>query len=161
MGLELVDISVLRVCKIQIVELAGLADHYFLSESNTLSHSVGWGPNGLEIRGRVRVTSIEKNRIKRFLSASRYDIAVNNCEHFANYVAHGLAFSSQQHTWWKELSAKAISILQPTQDRQSNISDVIGRDVSKVLNQSLRQAKIHKANQDRIDFWKERGVHLD
>ena len=161
MGLEVVDISVLHVCKIKIAVLAGLADHYFLSEHNNLDHSVGWGPAGLEIRGRVRVTKAEQQRIARFVAAARYDIAMNNCEHFANYVAHGLALSTQQQTWWKDLSAKTIRILQLTQDTHSNISDAIGCEVADVLNENLRQAKIRKANQDRIAFWEARGVRLD
>lgn len=161
MGLEVVEISVLHVRKIKIAVLAGLADHYFLSEHNNLDHSVGWGPAGLEIRGRVRVTKAEQQRIARFAAAARYDIAMNNCEHFANYVAHGLALSTQQHTWWKDLSAKTIRILQLTQDTHSNISDAIGCEVADVLNENLRQAKIRKANQDRIAFWEARGVRLD
>ena len=161
MGLEVVDITVLKVCKIRIAVLAGLADHYFLSEQNDLDHSVGWGPAGLEIRGRVRVTESEQQRIDRFVAAARYDIAMNNCEHFANYVAHGLALSSQQHIWWKDLSAKTIRILQPTQDKHCNISDAIGREVADVLNENLRQAKIRKAKQERIAFWEARGVRLD
>ena len=161
MGLEVVDISVLRVCKIKIAVLAGLADHYFLSEHNNLDHSVGWGLAGLEVRGRVRVTKKEQQRIERFVAAARYDIAMNNCEHFANYVAHGLALSTQQHTWWKDLSAKTIRMLQPSQDTNSNISDAIGREVADVLNENLRQAKVRKANQERIAFWEARAVRPD
>jgi hypothetical protein len=161
MGLEVVDNSVLKVCKTKIAVLARLADHYFLSERNNLDHSVGWGPAGLEIRGRVRVTKSELQRIERFLGAARYDIAMNNCEHFANYVAHGLALSTQQHTWWKDLSAKTIRILQPTQDKHSNISDAIGRKVANLLNENLRQARIRNANEERIAFWEARGVRLD
>ena len=86
---------------------------------------------------------------------------MNNCEHFANYVAHGLALSTQQHTWWKDLSAKTIRILQPIQDKKSNISDSIGREVADVLNENLRQAIIRKANQERNSFWEDRGVHFD
>jgi hypothetical protein len=161
MGLVVVDNSVVKVCKTKIAVLACLADHYFLSERNNLDHSVGWGPAGLEIRGRVRVTKSEQQRIERFIAAARYDIAMNNCEHFANYVAHGLALSTQQHTWWKDLSAKTIRILQPTQDKHSNISDAIGREVANLLNENLRQARIRNANQERIAFWEARGVRLD
>ena len=160
MGLKVVDISVLQVCKTKIAVLAGRADHYFLSERNSLDHSAGWGPAGLEIRGRVRVTKSEKLRIERFVAAARYDIAVNNCEHFANYVAHGLALSTQQHIWWKDLSAKTILILQPTQDKHSNINDAIGREVADFLKENLRQARIRHANQERIAFWEARGVRL-
>ena len=161
MGLEVVNISGLKVCKIKIAVLAGLADHYFLSKHNNLDNSVGWGPAGLEVRGRVRVTKTEKQRIECFVAAARYDIAMNNCEHFANYVAHGLALSTQQHTWWKDLSAKSIRMLQQSQDIHSNISDAIGQEVADILNENLRQAKICKANQERINFWEARGVSPD
>ncbi len=161
MGLEVVGISVLQVSKIKITVIARLADHYFLSEHNNLDHSVGWGPAGLEVRGLVRVTKTEQQRIERFVAAARYDIAMNNCEHFANYVAHGLALSTQQHTWWKDMSAKTIHMLQPSQDKHSNISDAIGCAVADVLNENLRQAKIRKANQERTAFWGTRGDRPD
>ncbi|HBR73302.1 MAG TPA: hypothetical protein DEA78_06165, partial [Cyanobacteria bacterium UBA11159] len=64
-------------------------------------NSVGLGPTGLELRGRVKVTQPEIDRIERFMAAARYNIAINNCEHFANYVVYGLNLSSQQHVWWK------------------------------------------------------------
>jgi hypothetical protein len=161
MGLEVVEISGLQVCKFKIALLGRLAHHYFLSEHNNLDHSIGWGPAGLEVRGRVRVTRSEQQRIERFVATARYDIAINNCEHFANYVAHGLALSTQQHTWWKDLSAKTIRMLQPSKDTHSNISDAIGREVADVLNENLWQAKIRKANQDRIAFWEARAVRPD
>lgn len=34
------------------------------------------------------------------MSAAEYSIAINNCEHFANYVLHGLSYSSQENTRW-------------------------------------------------------------
>jgi len=161
MALEVVSISRLQVCRIKIAVLASLADHYFLSEHNRLDRSVGWGPAGLKIQGRVRVTKLELQRIERFIAAARYDIAINNCEHFANYVAHGLALSIQQHTCWKDLSAKTIRILQPTQNKHRNISDAIGQEAANVLNENLRQAKIRNANLEKIAFWEARGVRLD
>jgi len=57
MSFELVESSVLKVCKICIHELAGLAARYFLSEFGSLENSVGWGSTGLELREKVRVTS--------------------------------------------------------------------------------------------------------
>ena len=56
MKFEIVDTSVLQVFKIQIVELAGLADHYYLSQTPSLYNSLGWGANGLELRGLVKIT---------------------------------------------------------------------------------------------------------
>jgi hypothetical protein len=121
MGFEVVELSALNIYKISIHRLAGLADHYFLSELDMMTNSVGWGPNGLELQGKVRVTSPELERIARFMAVAKYDISLNNCEHFANYVLHGLNFSSQQHSWWKSLGANVIGVLQPTQ----SISEII------------------------------------
>jgi hypothetical protein len=148
-----VESSVLKICKIPIKELVGFADHYYLSETPGLDHSVGWGSNGLELHGVVSVTPEELDRINKFISAAKYNIAINNCEHFANYVFHGINFSSQQHTWWKCLSADIISLLQPAQGISENYNSFMSHQIAEVLNESLRQAKIDKANQDRIEFW--------
>lgn len=156
MSFELVESSVLRVCKSYIHELAGLADHYFLSEFNSPDNSVGWGPSGLELRGKVRVTSQEMERVERFMEVAKYNICLNNCEHFANYVLHGLNFSSQQHVWWKALGASVISFLQPTQSTSENYHSHIHREISEVLNTNLRQAKIDRANRESIEFWQDR-----
>lgn len=86
MGIELVSSSVLKVFKIPIDSLVGLADHYYLSETSGLHNSIGWGSNGIELRGTVRMTQQEVERMERFLQASKYSIATHNCEYFANYV---------------------------------------------------------------------------
>jgi hypothetical protein len=160
MSFELVESSVLRVCKISMRELVGLADHYFLSECNHPDNSVGWGPTGLELRGKVRITSREMERIEKFTAVARYNIALNNCEHFANYVLHGLPLSSQQHVWWKDLGANIISLLQPTQSVGENYHSHMSKQIAEVLNENLRQAKIERTNRQRIEFWKARGVDL-
>ncbi len=160
MSFELIESSVLRVCKICIHELAGLADHYFLSEFDSFDNSVGWGPSGLELRGKVRITSQEMERIERFMTIAKYNICLNNCEHFANYVLHGLNFSSQQYVWWKTLGASVIGFLQPAQSASENYHSHMSRQISKALNENLRQAKIESANRERIEFWKARGVDV-
>ncbi|GAB4352892.1 MAG: hypothetical protein Fur0042_21530 [Cyanophyceae cyanobacterium] len=160
MSFELTESSVLRVCKTPIHGLVGLADHYFLSEFNSLNHSLGWGPNGLEVRGRMRTTSQEMGRVKRFMAAAKYNICLDNCEHFANYVLYGLNLSSQQGLWWKNLGASVISLLQPTQSVSENYHSHISRQISEVLNENLRQAKIERANRERIEFWKARGIEI-
>ncbi len=40
MSFELVESSVLKICKICIHELVGLADHYFLSEFNNIDNQI-------------------------------------------------------------------------------------------------------------------------
>jgi hypothetical protein len=154
MSFELIEPSVLRVCKICIHELAGLADHYFLSEFNDFDNSVGWGASGLELRGNVQITSQEMERAERFTAVAKYNICLHNCEHFANYVLHGLNFSSQQHVWGKTLGASIISFLQPTQSVSENCHNHMSRQISEVLNENLRQSQIERANHERIEFWK-------
>lgn len=158
MRFEVVGSSVLKLFKVPIQELAGFADHYYLAETANLYNSVGWGSRGLELQGVVRITPKEIERVKRFMSVARYSIAVNNCEHFANYVLHGINLSSQQHTWWKCLGAEVISLLQPVQGLQDSHSSFMSQQVAEVLSENLRQVKIEKANRERIDFWKFRGI---
>ena len=86
MGFEVVESSVLKVYKVPIQELFGFADHYYLAENANLHNSVGWGPSGLELRGLVKITPQELERVERFMSVAKYSISINNCEHFANYV---------------------------------------------------------------------------
>jgi hypothetical protein len=161
MGFEIVESSVLKVFKIPIQELAGLADHYYLAETSSLHNSVGWGAKGLELRGVVKITQQEFERVERFISVAKYSIAINNCEHFANYVLHGINLSSQQHTWWKCLGAEIISLLQPVQSVGGNYNSFIGHQVAEMLNENLRQAKIERANRERIEFWKSRGIDVE
>jgi Lecithin retinol acyltransferase len=160
MSFELVESSVLRIHKIGINELAGLADHYFLSEFNNIDNSVGWMPNGLDLRGKVRITLQEIERVEKFMAVAQYNISLNNCEHFANYVLYGLNFSSQQYVWWKNLGSSAVSFLQPTQSENENYQKYMNNQISDVLNENLRQAKIDRANLDRIDFWNERAAEI-
>jgi hypothetical protein len=79
----LVEHSNLRVCRFRLKETLGLAYHYYLSEQRDFAQSLGWGPTGLEVQGRVHVTAKELERVERFIAAERYSIAANNCEHFA------------------------------------------------------------------------------
>jgi hypothetical protein len=113
-----------------------------------------------ELQGKVRVTPQEMERIDRFMAAARYNLSLNNCEHFANYVLHGLNFSSQKQVWWKSLGASVIRTLQPTQSTGDNYYSHMCNQVAEVLNESLRQAIIEKANRERIEFWRARGVDV-
>lgn len=160
MGFEIVESSVLKVFKVPIQELAGFADHYYLAETPNLYNSLGWGSSGLELRGRVKITLQELERVEKFMLVAKYSISVNNCEHFANYVLHGINLSSQQHTWWKCLGAESISLLQPVQSVTDNYNSFKSQQIAEVLNENLRQAKIEKANRERIEFWKSRGIDI-
>jgi hypothetical protein len=94
------------------------------------------------------------------MSVAKYSIAVNNCEHFANYVLYGINLSSQQHTWWKCLAAEVISLLQPVQGALDNHNSFMSQQIAQVLNENLRQAKIERANRERIKFWKNREIDV-
>jgi hypothetical protein len=152
MGFEIVESSVLKVFKKPIQEFVGLADHYYLAETPSSLNSLGWGPNGLELRGTIKITEQELERVERFMLSARYSIAINNCEHFANYVIHGINLSSQQYTWWKSLGAEVISFLQPVQSKRANYNSFMARQISEVFQENLRQARIEKANRERNEF---------
>jgi len=161
MGFEVVESSVLKVCKVPIQGLVSFADHYYLAENANLYNSVGWSPSGLELRGLVGITPQELERVERFMSVAKYSIAINNCEHFANYVLYGINLSSQQHTWWKCLGAEIVSLLHPVQGVRDNYNSFISQQIADVLNENLRQAKIERANRERIEFWKNRGIDVE
>lgn len=161
MPFQIVESSLLKVFKIPIQELAGFADHYYLAETSSIYNSVGWGAKGIELRGTVRITKPEIERIEHFMSIAKYNIAVNNCEHFANYVLYGINLSSQQYTWWKSLGAELIRLLQPVQSVNENHNSFVNQQIADVLAENLRQAKIEKANQQRIHFWQERGIEVN
>lgn len=158
MGFEVVDSSVLKTFKKAIA--AGLADHYYLAEYEDSPNSLGWGPNGLELKGSVRVTADEFERIEKFISAAQYSLEIHNCEHFANYILYGLDLSSQQYLEWKSLGSKIISQLQPVQSVRSNYNSIMSQQISDVLKENLRRAKIEQANRKRIEFWKSKGIDV-
>jgi hypothetical protein len=158
MRFTVADSSALKIFKTAI--FPGLADHYYLSEYVDSPNSLGWGPNGLELKGSVRVTHQELERIEQFISAAQYSIEIHNCEHFANYVLYEINLSSQQYLWWKSLGAGMISRLQPVQSIRSNYNHIMGQQISDVLQENLRQAKIDQANRRRIEFWKSKGIDI-
>jgi hypothetical protein len=158
MGFEIVEKSVLTLCKKQIPQAFGGADHFYLSSSKTGRDALGWGTRGIEVTGVVKVTAEELDRIEKFIEASPYSASVNNCEHFANYVLHGISYSSQMHNSLKQMGAKAIEILQPVKSASANYSDAVAKQIAYKLNQQLRQVKVDRANAERVEFWRLRGV---
>jgi hypothetical protein len=156
MSFTITEKSVLKIFKAPITISLGLADHYYLSETECLNDSLGWGPTGIELQGNINITQEELERVEQFIKATKYNVAISNCEHFANYVLYGIILSTQQHVWWKELSSEAISLLLPVSSKSKNIDRVVGQLTSDILNENLRAAKIERANQERIEFWKNR-----
>ncbi|MFM7384121.1 MAG: hypothetical protein ACKO1W_13885 [Microcystaceae cyanobacterium] len=147
-GFEIVEDNSLKIFKMPIQTLGGLADHYYLSETEGLNHSIGWGPQGIELRGWVKITRQQHQRIQQFSQTAKYNIALNNCEHFANYVIYGLDISSQQSTWWKFLGSDIIQRLQPSQ----TVSQNLGQEISQVLNHNLILVKISKFQTEYENF---------
>ncbi|PZV25311.1 MAG: NC domain-containing protein [Snowella sp.] len=134
----------------QIKELVSLADHYYLSETEGVHNSIGWGPKGIELRGIISITTEQHQRIKQFTEAVKYNIALNNCEHFANYVMYGLNLSSQQQNWWKSLGSDIIQRLQPSNSINQNIE----QEIANLLNYNLAVVKISKFQKEYLDFYK-------
>lgn len=46
MGFEVVEFSVLKVFKVSVQELMGLAEHYYLGETSSLHNLIGWVQTG-------------------------------------------------------------------------------------------------------------------
>lgn len=160
MELKVVETSVLSVWKSRIPIALGLADHYYLATSISSPNTLGWGPKGLELKGSVQVTAVELERIERFIRAERYLISTHNCEHFANYVLHGINHSTQMYTHFKRLGAEVVALLQPTHGKAENYSEAVSQQAASCLNRGLIQARIERAIQDRRNFWASRGVSL-
>jgi hypothetical protein len=72
------------------------------------------------------------------------------------FLLRYFACIKRRRTWWKCLSADIIGLLQPAQSISENYNSFMSQQIAEVLNENLRQSKIDKANQDRIDFWKNR-----
>lgn len=154
--LILVDQEVLKVFKMPIPQLANVAEHYFLSETPGLDNSIGWGPNGLELRGKVKVTKKQWERIKEFTEYSRYKISQNNCEHFANYVYCGLHYSSQQNeNRFKSIASQAIEYVQPTQSLAENIN----QNISDYLQKNLSKANLESFYQEYSNYCNRKGFY--
>ncbi|MBV5260213.1 hypothetical protein FLX56_17520 [Synechococcus moorigangaii CMS01] len=153
---ELVPDNHLCIFKEKIAILGGLADHYFLSETPGLDNSLGWGPNGVELRGKVSITHKQLERIKQFIDTARYHLALHNCEHFANYILHGLPLSSQQMTWHKGLGATILGRLQP----QQSIAENILADINRQLKHQLQVERAKRARQKIYRFCQERQIPL-
>lgn len=146
----IVEKNSLKIFKMQIKELVSLADHYYLSETEGVHNSIGWGPKGIELRGIISITTEQHQRIKQFTEAVKYNIALNNCEHFANYVMYGLNLSSQQQNWWKSLGSDIIQRLQPSNSINQNIE----QEIANLLNYNLAVVKISKFQKEYLDFYK-------
>lgn len=68
---------------------------------------------------------------------------------------YGLQLCTQSDVWWKCLGANVISLLQPTQSPRENSSEFVCQQINEYLQENLRQAKIKRANEERIRFWAE------
>lgn len=158
MGFVIVEKSVLTICKKPIPQALGGADHFYLASSKTASNTLGWGPLGIELTGEVQVTAKELERVEQFIKASKYSISVHNCEHFANYVLHGINHSRQMYHSFKQMGANVVEMLQPVKSASANYSDAVARQVAYHLNNQLRKVKIDRANTERVEFWSLRGV---
>jgi hypothetical protein len=62
---------------------------------------------------------------------------------------------------FKEMGADVLAKLQPTQSVNQNRDAIMGQLASEVLKENHRRASIDKANQERISFWRARGVDIE
>ena len=153
--------SVLTVFKKPIPQALGGADHFYLASTKNARDTLGWGPQGIELVGTVRVTALEIERVEKFMKASKYSISVHNCEHFANYVLHGISHSRQMYNSFKQMGAKVVEMLRPVQSASENYSETVAKQVAYRLNEHLRMARIDRANSRRVEFWSSRGIECD
>lgn len=158
MGFVIVQKSILTICKKPIPQALGGADHFYLTATQTGSDTLGWGPLGIELTGAVHVTAKELERVERFIKASKYSISVHNCEHFANYVLHGINHSRQMYDSFNQIGAIVVEMLQPVNSASANYSDAVAMQAAYLLNEQLRKAKIDYANAERVEFWSLLGV---
>lgn len=158
MGFVLVEKSVLTICKKQIPQAFGAANHFYLVSARAGSGTLGWGPQGIELTGVVQVTAKELERVGKFIKASKYSISVHNCEHFANYVLYGINHSRQMYELFKQMGAYVVGVLQPVNSSSSNYSDAAARQAAYRLNEQLRKVKIDRVNSERVEFWRLRGI---
>jgi hypothetical protein len=158
MGFVIVEKSVLTIWKKPIPQALGGADHFYLASSKTGINTLGWGPLGIELTGIVQITAKELQRVEKFIKASKYSISVHNCEHFANYVLHGINHSRQMYNSFKQMGANVVEMLQPVNSASANYSDAVAKQAAYRLNQQLRKVKIDRANAARVEFWSLRGV---
>lgn len=158
MGFEIVERSILTICKKPIPQALGGADHFYLASTKNSSDTLGWGPLGIELTGVVQVTAKELERVEKFIKASKYSISVHNCEHFANYVLHGINHSRQMYTSFKQMGANVVEMLQPVRSASANYSDAVAKQAAYRLNNQLRKVKIERANAERVEFWSLRGI---
>lgn len=101
---------------IPIKTTAGLAHHYFISSDGTFENSIGWGPKGIEYKGKGAIlTSEQQQRLETYPEKfGEYNIYSNNCEMFAWYVVTGKRYSRQTQTHYHTaVGAKIISLEQP------------------------------------------------
>ena len=140
MGFEIVDKSVLAIFKKPIYSALGMADHFYLASSKTASGSLEWGPLGIELTGVIRVTAKELERVEIFIKASKYCVSTHNCEHFVNYVLHGMNYSAQMHNSYKQMGALAVKILQPAKSSSANYADAMAKQLAYRIDIQIRKS---------------------
>lgn len=149
---------------IPIESSSGIAKHYFISSDGTFENSIGWGPNGIEYKGKAaQLTPEQEQRILEYPQRfGEYNIHRNNCEMFAWYVITGQRYSEQIkdkiHT---AIGALTVSFVQPVLTVQSYESYQLKQAIINKLNQDLesaRQEKLKQQQKQRDEFWRKRDA---
>ena len=154
------------IYSISIDSTGGIARHYFISSDGTLKNSIGWGPTGIEYKGKGTIlTKEQEKRVREYPEKfGAYNIYSNNCEMFAWYVIIGKRYSEQtQNQLHTKLGAKIIEQFQPVLTVKSMDAYKLEQAIAKKLNEDLeeaRKAKLKAAQAARDEFWKKRRAGL-
>ncbi len=154
------------IYSMKIEVTAGIARHYFLSSDGTFTNSIGWGPNGIEIKGKgADLTPEQEQRVRDYPQQfGPYSISTNNCEMFAWYVVTGKRFSGQtQEPIPTAISAHVISKVQPVSSLRGMEFLQMEQAIVDRFNTDLNIAQHEKRRQDqaeRDEFWRKRDAGL-
>lgn len=153
------------IYSISIDSTLGIARHYYLSKDGNFNNSVGWGPAGVEWKGKVNLTEEELKRVNEYTDKfGFYNIHSNNCEMFAWYVKTGKRYSGQtEELRVTKFGAALVSFVQPVHTVRSIKYLEIEKAIIANLQANLDEVKRRKLLEEqaaRDDFWKRRDAGL-
>lgn len=154
------------IYSIPIESTASIARHYFISSDGTFENSIGWGPKGVEYKGKgAMLTPEQEQRLQTYAKTfGEYNIHTNNCEMFAWYVMTGKRYSGQtQEKTHTAFGAKVVSLVQPVLTVKSMETYQLEQAIVKKLNEDLEAARRQKWKADqtaRGEFWRKRDAGL-
>ncbi|NER05250.1 MAG: NC domain-containing protein [Okeania sp. SIO3C4] len=152
------------IYSIAIEYTAGIARHYFISSDGTFENSIGWGPQGIEYKGKGAELTVEQEQqaCEYLHKFGKYNIDTNNCEMFAWYVITGRRYSGQiQEKIHTAIGAKMVSLVQPVLTPREIVNYQYEQAIVRKFNEDLEKAKLARLKSEqtiRDDFWKKRDA---